>query len=63
MTAKTTAERQRDLRKARLSEGLTEVRGIYAARDDHATIKAYAAKINKRRAKPAVKKATASQAK
>lgn len=45
MSSKTTADRQRELRARRLSEGLTEVRGIYAKPDDHAKIKAYAKKL------------------
>ena len=44
---KTTADRQRELRARRLSEGLTEVRGIYSKPEDHAKIKAYAKKIAK----------------
>ena len=47
MTSKTTSERQRELRARRLSDGLTEVRGIYAKPEDHANIKAYAKKLAK----------------
>jgi len=42
---KTTADRQRELRARRLSEGLAEVRGIYAKPEDHVKIKAYAKKL------------------
>jgi hypothetical protein len=42
-TAKKTAERQREFRARHSAEGRTEVRGIYARREDHARIKAYAA--------------------
>ncbi len=40
--AKTVAERQEALRKRRLDEGLTEVRGVYAKASHHAKIKAFA---------------------
>jgi hypothetical protein len=49
MTAKTVSERQRALREARAAAGLTEVRGIYARPEDHHRIKAYAAKLSKKR--------------
>lgn len=51
MIAKTAAERQRAMRQARADAGLVEVRGIYAHQDDHATIKAYAAKLQRKRDK------------
>ncbi len=51
MTAKTTAERQRALRQARADAGMVEVRGVYANPDDHPAIKAYAAKLRRKRAK------------
>ena len=49
MTAKTTAERQREFRarKAQLAE--QEVRGIFAHVDDHSAIKVQADKITRRR--------------
>lgn len=49
MTAKTVAERQRALRAARAEAGLVEVRGIWAHPDDHAAIKAFAAKLQRKR--------------
>ena len=51
-TAKTNAERQRDLRNRRKTDEAmptTEVRGIYAHPDDHAEVKEAAAKIARRR--------------
>ena len=51
MNAKTNAERQRDWRERNKQDGNTEVRGIFAHRDDHAAIKAYAAKLARKRAK------------
>ena len=47
MTAKTTTERQREFRQRKA--GTPEVRGIFAHPDDHADIKAHAAKIAKKR--------------
>lgn len=47
MTAKTNAQKQADLRERRLSEGKTEVRGIYAKPKDHAKIKAFAKSLQK----------------
>jgi hypothetical protein len=49
MTAKTTAERQRALRQARADAGLMEVRGVWLHPDDHEAIKAYAAKLQRKR--------------
>jgi hypothetical protein len=49
MTGKTTAERQQAFRARRASDGQTEVRGVFAHPDDHAAIKAYAAKVTKKR--------------
>jgi len=49
MIAKTAAERQRALRQARADAGLTEVRGIYSHPEDHAAIKAHAAKLLRKR--------------
>ena len=48
MTAKTTAQRQSDLRQRRTEEGLTEVRGLYAKTEHHAKIKAYAKTLQKK---------------
>lgn len=56
-TAKTNAERQRDLRERRAKEQAAEVRGIYAHLDVHEAIKAEAAKITRRRARMAAKRA------
>jgi len=53
VTGKTTAERQQAFRARRASDGQVEVRGVFAHPDDHAAIKAYAARLQKRRAKPA----------
>jgi hypothetical protein len=39
MTAKTTAERQRDYRARKKAAGLPEVRGIHAPKEKHAAIK------------------------
>ena len=47
--AKTPAERQREFRARKAAETATEVRGIFAHPDDHAAIKAAAAKIARRR--------------
>lgn len=49
MAAKTVAERQEALRKRRLEEGLTEVRGVYAKPTHHAKIKAFAKTLQKPR--------------
>jgi len=52
MTAKKNAEYQSDLRARRLMLGLTEVRGIYLPPSLHAEVKAFAAKLAKKRVKP-----------
>lgn len=44
---KTIAQRQADLRLRRATEGLTEVRGIYAKQEHHAKIKAFAKSLIK----------------
>ena len=46
----TNAERQRDYRARKASQHATEVRGIFAHADDHAELKAHAAKMAKKRA-------------
>jgi hypothetical protein len=51
VTAKTTAERQRALRQARADAGLVEVRGVWLHPEDHASIKALAAKLQRKRMK------------
>lgn len=51
MTAKTTAERQREFRARQAGQQATEVRGIFAHPDDHAPIKEHAAKLARKRAK------------
>lgn len=48
MTAKTTQERQEDLRARRAMLGQTEVRGIYLHPDDHAAVKRYAKRLRDR---------------
>lgn len=50
MTAKTVAERQRTLRQARTAAGLVRLE-IWAHPADHAPIKAFAAKVQRRREK------------
>lgn len=48
MTAKTTADRQRDYRARKAAANLPEVRGIYAARQEHPAIRAIAKMIASR---------------
>lgn len=55
----TSTERARALRERREREGLAEVRGIFAPPVDHAEIKAFAAKLAKRRAREAKRAARA----
>jgi hypothetical protein len=45
----TNATNQRAYRERQSALGRAEVRGIYAHRDDHAAVKAAAARINRRR--------------
>jgi len=40
MTAKTSAEKQADMRARRKAQGLEELRGIYAPKSQHASLKA-----------------------
>lgn len=49
----TNAERQAAFRKRQAEQEATEVRGIFAHKDDHVAIKTYAAKLAKKRAKTA----------
>ena len=49
MTAKTNAERQREYRARKASQQSTEVRGIFAHADDHASLKGHAAKMARKR--------------
>jgi hypothetical protein len=49
MTAQTPAERQEARRKRLLMEGLVEVRGIFLHPSQHAELKAYAKKLEKKR--------------
>jgi hypothetical protein len=51
--AKTTAERQRELRARRKEEQTSEVRGIFSHPEDHPEVKEAEAKINRRRARNA----------
>lgn len=53
MSPKTNAERQAAFRARKAEQQATEVRGIFAHADDHAAIKEAAAKIGRRRKKPA----------
>lgn len=53
MAGKTGAERQAAYRKRQAAQQVTEVRGIFAHKDDHPAIKSYAAKLAKKRAKAA----------
>lgn len=46
---KTVAERQAELKARRAAEGLKEIRSLYAHPDDFKQIRAYVAKLNKRR--------------
>ena len=57
MTAKTTAERQREFRARQAGQQATEVRGIFAHPEDHQAVKDEAAKINRRRARLMAKRA------
>ena len=49
MTDPTNAARQARYRQRKATEGLTEVRGIYAPPEDHKEIREQAAKIARRR--------------
>lgn len=49
MTAKTTNERQREMRERREAAGLKEVRNLWCHPDDEAPVKAYAAKLQRKR--------------
>ena len=49
MTAQTAAERQAARRARKAAAGEAEVRGIFAPPDEHKPIKAYAAKLAKKR--------------
>lgn len=53
MTAKTTAERQREFRARKAAQTAAEVRGLFAHPDDHQAVKNYAAKLARKRAKAA----------
>ena len=53
MVGKTNAERQAAYRQRQAEQEATEVRGIFAHKDDHAAIKNYAAKLAKKRVKAA----------
>lgn len=46
MTAKTTTERQREMRQRREAAGLKEVRNVWCHPDDEARVKAYVARLN-----------------
>ena len=49
MIAKTGAKRQAELKSRREAEGVKKVNGLFAHVDDHAEIKAHAAKLAKKR--------------
>jgi hypothetical protein len=49
MTAQTNAERQEALRQRRITQGLKELRNLWAHPDDEEAIRAYAAKLAKKR--------------
>lgn len=49
----TNAERQAAFRRRQAEQAASEVRGIFAHKDDHAAIKNYAARLAKKRAKAA----------
>lgn len=51
MTAKTTAERQRDYRARKAAQQTPEVRGVFAHPDDWPAIKALAERLQRKRAK------------
>lgn len=51
MTAKSTAERQQALRKARRDAGLKEVRNLWCHPDDEPQIRALAEKLRRKRNK------------
>jgi len=53
MTAQTTAERQAAFRQRKAAAGETEVRGIFAPPEQHAEIKAAAAKVRRKNEKTA----------
>lgn len=55
-TAKTNAERQRAFRARMAEQQITEVRGVFAHRDDHAEVKAMADKLKRKRVKLGEKK-------
>lgn len=46
MAAKTATERQREFKKRQQEAGLKEIRNLWAKPENHAAIKAYAAKID-----------------
>jgi len=53
MVGKTNAERQAAYRQRQTEQAASEVRGIFAHKDDHEAIKACAAKLAKKRTKSA----------
>jgi hypothetical protein len=53
--AKTTAQRQRELRQNRLAQGLKEVRNLWCHPDDEVAIREHAEKLARRRARAAPK--------
>lgn len=53
MIAKTTNERQREMRERREAAGLKEVRNLWCHPDDEERVKAYVARLNASRARSA----------
>lgn len=49
MTAQTPAQRQAAFRQRKAAAALSEVRGIFARPEHHAAIRAFAAKLQKKR--------------
>ena len=51
MNAATVTDRVKAMRLRNLAKGLKELRGLWAAPEDHQAIKDYAAKLSRKRAK------------
>jgi hypothetical protein len=49
VTAKTNAERQRDMRQSRAEAGIKEIRNLWCHPDDEAAIREFAAKLQRKR--------------
>lgn len=57
MTAQTTAQRVAKVAGAKRAAGLKQVRSLWAHPDDHPAIRAYAAKLARKRGAPSVERA------